>query len=101
MYPELYPTGLIRAVGVVGSLSVLDSWLQCWAGRKGFTIPGDNAYIEAINSLVRRECLSQHWLRNLEEAHGVLEAWKEQYNNDRPHGSLRQMNSARYRAEFI
>ena len=49
---------------------------------------GDNAHIEAFNSLVRRECLSQHWFTTLEEARGILETWKEEYNNDRPHGSL-------------
>ena len=32
---------------------------------------------------------------------GVLEDWKEEYNNDRPHGSLRQMPPARYRAGGI
>jgi putative transposase len=63
--------------------------------------PGDNAHVEAFISLVRRECLSQHWFRNLEEADGVLEAWRDEYNNDRPHGSLRQMTPARYRAGVI
>lgn len=24
--------------------------------------PGDNAHIEAFSSIVRRECLSQHWV---------------------------------------
>jgi len=52
--------------------------------------PGDNAHIEAFNSLVRRECLSQHWFQSLEEACGLLEAWKDEHN-DRPHGSLRHM----------
>ena len=63
--------------------------------------PGDNARIEAFNSLVRIECLSQHWFRSLEEADSVLEEWKDEYNNDRPHGSLRRMTPARYRAGAI
>ncbi len=82
--------------------------LDAWAYRNRVKLdfsrrgrPGDNAHIEAFNSLVRRECLSQHWFRSLEEALSILEDWKEEYNNDRPHGSLRQMPPARYRAGGI
>jgi putative transposase len=82
----------------------LDAWAYWNRVKLDFSRPGrpgDNAHIEAFNSLVRRECLSQHWFRSLEEAEGVLEAWKEDYNHDRPHGSLRQMTPARYRAGVI
>ena len=82
----------------------LDAWAYWNKVKLDFSRPGrpgDNAHIEALNSLVRRECLSQHWFRSLEEATGALEDWKEEYNNDRPHGSLRQMTPARYRAGVI
>ncbi len=80
----------------------LDAWAYWNKLKLDFSRPGkpgDNAHIEAFNSLVRRECLSQHWFRSLEEADSILGAWKEEYNNDRPHGSLRQMTPARCRAE--
>jgi putative transposase len=79
----------------------LDAWAYWNKVKLDFSRPGkpgDNAHIEAFNSLVRRECLSQHWFRNLEEARGLLETWKDDYNNDRPHGSLGQLTPARYRA---
>jgi putative transposase len=82
----------------------LDAWAYWNQVKLDFSRrgkPGDNAHIEAFNSLVRRECLSQHWFTTLEEAGGLLERWKEEYNNDRPHGSLRQMPPARYRAGGI
>jgi len=60
--------------------------------------PGDNARNEAFNGTVRRECLSQHYFLNLEEASGVLDSWKEEYNNDRPHGSLGHITPAYFRA---
>jgi putative transposase len=44
------------------------------------------------------ECLSQHWFRDLEEARGLLGAWKLEYNEDRPHGSLGHVSPAQYRA---
>lgn len=60
--------------------------------------PGDNARNEAFNGLVRRECLTQHYFLDLKEAARVLHSWKEEYNNDRPHGSLGQIPPAHYRA---
>ena len=60
--------------------------------------PTDNARNEAFNGLVRRECLSQHYFLDLNEAAAVLESWKEEYNKVRPHGSLGQLTSAYYEA---
>jgi putative transposase len=59
--------------------------------------PGDNARNEAFNSVVRRECLTHHYFFSLEEARMVLDSWKEDYNNERPHGSLGQIPPVEYR----
>ena len=79
--------------------------LDAWAYWNGLELdfsrpgkPGDNAHIEAFNSLVRRECLSQHYFRDLKEAMSLLEVWRTDYNNERPHGSLGREVPARYRA---
>lgn len=60
--------------------------------------PGDNARNEVFNGLVRRECLTHHYFLDLGEAKKVLDSWKEEYNDDRPHGRLDQLAPARYRA---
>ena len=60
--------------------------------------PGDNAFIESFNSIVRRECLSQHWFSSLEDAQRTLDAWREDYNYTRPHGSLADVPPALHRA---
>lgn len=79
--------------------------LDAWAYWNGLELdfsrpgkPGDNAHIEAFNSLARRECLSQHYFRSFEEARGHLEAWRMDYNHERPHGSLGREVPARHRA---
>ncbi len=59
--------------------------------------PVDNAFIEAFNGTVRRECLSQHWFTGLEDAQRTLDAWREDYNNTRPHRSLANQSPAKYR----
>ena len=60
--------------------------------------PGDNARNEAFNGTVRRECLSQHYFVDLSDASGVLDSWRNEYNNDRPHGSLGYITPAGFRA---
>jgi len=61
--------------------------------------PGDNAVNEAFNGNLRRECLSQHYFFDLSEARRILENWRNDYNNERPHGSLGQISPAQFRAE--
>jgi putative transposase len=98
------PNRILVDNGTEFTSKALDAWAYWNKVKLDFSRPGrpgDNAHIEAFNSLVRRECLSQHWFTTLEEARGLLEAWKDDYNNDRPHGSLGQMTPARYRAEAI
>ena len=63
--------------------------------------PGDNARNEAFNGTVRRECLSQHYFMNLEEAQQILEHWRLDYNNTRPHGSLKQIPPAEFKADWL
>jgi len=65
-----------------------------WAGTR----LGDNPHIEAFNSLVRRECLSQHWFIDLKDAQKVLDRWRLDYNTVRPHGSLQRSTPAQYGA---
>ena len=48
----------------------------------------DNAFVESFNGRLRDECLNEKWFRSLREARDVLEAWREDYNDVRPHRSL-------------
>lgn len=79
----------------------MDHWAYWNKVRLDFSRPGkpgDNARNEAFNSIVRRECLSQHYFSNLEEAQRILDGWRFEYNNYRPHGSLNQITPAEFRA---
>ncbi len=72
----------------------LDHWTYWNRIELDFSRPGkpaDNAFIEAFNASVRRECLSQHWFLSLEDAQRILGAWRADYNNVRPHSSLANM----------
>ena len=69
--------------------------LDEWAYRRGvklqFIRPGkpvENAYIESFNGRLRDECLNGHWFINLDHARRVIEEWRSDYNEVRPHSSL-------------
>jgi putative transposase len=79
----------------------LDQWaywnkVQLDFSRRG--TPGDNAVCEAFNGSVRRECLSQAYFLSYVDAQHVLENWKTDYNNHRPHSSLQDLSPAHFRA---
>jgi putative transposase len=97
--------GLPRSIqcdqGTEFTSRALDHW--AWSNKVQIDFsrpatPGDNAINEAFNGSVRRECLSQHYFLDLNEAQRVLRQWREEYNNVRPHGSLAQVPPAAFRA---
>ena len=77
----------------------LDAWAHRHGVRLEFSRPGkptDNAFIEAFNSRFRDECLNLHWFDSLEEAQTTIEAWRVDYNTERPHGALGQQTPAEF-----
>ncbi len=50
--------------------------------------PQQNAFIEAFNSRLRDECLSEHVFLSLGEAERIIEAWRIDYNTGRPHSAI-------------
>jgi hypothetical protein len=47
-----------------------------------------NAFVESFNGRFRDECLSEHWFGSLAEAREVIEEWRQDYTQFRPHSSL-------------
>lgn len=81
---------------------VLDRWAWGAKVELDFSRPGkptDNAFVEAFNGTLRRECLSTHWFLTIKEVQTTLRAWRADYNNDRPHSGLRGMTPAQKRQE--
>lgn len=78
----------------------LDHWAYWNKIQLDFSRPGkptDNAHIESFNATLRRECLSQHWFTDLEDARRTLAGWKDDYNKFRPHSSLGQLPPGQFR----
>jgi putative transposase len=70
---------------------MLDLWAYLHGVTLDFSRPGkptDNAFIESFNGRVREECLNQAYFTSLEDARERVEAWRLEYNAERPHGAL-------------
>jgi putative transposase len=70
---------------------VLDQWADDNKVQLQFIEPGkpiQNAFIESFNSRLREECLNQHVFLSLDDARQKIEAWRQDYNEVRPHSSL-------------
>ena len=50
--------------------------------------PMQNGFVESFNGRLRDECLNEHLFANLKEAREIIEAWRIDYNTNRPHTSL-------------
>jgi putative transposase len=62
--------------------------------------PWENPYVESFNSRSRDELLNLEDFASLLEAHVVVEAWRIEYNTERPHGALRGLTPAEVRAAW-
>jgi putative transposase len=71
--------------------NILDAWAYQRGVKLTFIRPGkpvENAYIESFNGRFRDECLNEHWFLTIEHARRIIEEWRIDYNNERPHSSL-------------
>ena len=62
--------------------------------------PWQNPSVESFGSRVREELLSAQLFSSLAEAKVMVADWQEDYNNRRPHSSLRTMSPARFAAAW-
>jgi putative transposase len=70
---------------------IMDLWAYHNHVQIDFSRPGkptDNAYVESFNGTLRAECLDVHWFASLTEARQIIESWRHEYNESRPHRSL-------------
>lgn len=74
-----------------------------WAHARGVDLrliepgkPNQNAYVESFNGRLRDECLNEHWFTSLLQARTVIEAWRREYNEERPKKTLGGLTPAVY-----
>jgi putative transposase len=116
----------ITAAGVVGFLEVLmlkrgapenvrsdngpefvAEAVKQWAGSEGIALnyiepgsPWENGQVESFHDKFRDGCLNREVFGNLLEAKVLVEDWRRQYNEQRPHSSLGYKTPQEFRRQF-
>jgi len=60
--------------------------------------PTQNAFIESFNARLRDELLNETLFTSLAQVRAVLNAWKDDYNNARPHSALGNLTPTEFAA---
>jgi transposase InsO family protein len=79
----------------------LNRWLKFARIGTIYITPGspwENPYIESFFGKFRDECLNRELFTSLNEARVVIEEYRKEYNEERPHSSLGYMTPARFAA---
>jgi putative transposase len=62
--------------------------------------PTDNAFVESFNGTFRDECLNAHWFESINDARAVVESWRVEYNESRPHRALGEVPPTEFARRF-
>ena len=87
--------GLPESVTVDNGREFAGKAMDEWAYRKGIKLnfirpgkPVENAFAESFNGRLRDECLNTNWFLSVSHAREIIEDWRLDYNEVRPHSSL-------------
>ena len=100
--------GLPRSVTIDNGPEFAGKALDEWAYSRGLHLsfiqpgkPQQNAYIESFNGKFRDECLNEHWFISMRHARQVIEEWRCEYNQQRPHSSLGYLAPDQFADSFL
>ena len=95
--------GLQRVLRTDNELEFCGRAMLTWAHERRVTLrliepgkPNQNAYVESFNGRFRDECLNEHWFTSLAHVEVVIEAWRREYNDERPKKGLGGLMPAAY-----
>jgi putative transposase len=83
--------------------SALRDWCRFSRTATSYIEPGSpwqNPYVESFGSRIRDELLSGELFETLAEARVLIEDWRLDYNQNRPHSALGMMAPARFAASW-
>lgn len=93
------PASIVMDNGTEMTSKAMFLWSQRTGVKLQFIQPGkptQNAFVESFNGKFRDNCLNQHWFLGLADARRTINAWRNDYNETRPHSSLNYVPPAAY-----
>ncbi len=95
------PRMIVSDNGTEFTSNAILSWQQDRDVEWHYIAPGkpmQNGFVESFNGRLRDECLNEHLFSNLNEAREIIEAWRIDYNTNRPHTSLNGLTPTEFAA---
>jgi len=81
--------------------------LDQWAFEHGVELrliqpgkPTQNGFIESFNGRFRDECLNEHWFSDIVYARKIINDWRQDYNERRPHSALNYQTPSEFAARW-
>ena len=81
--------------------------LDQWAFEHGVELrliqpgkPTQNGFIESFNGRFRDECLNEHWFSDIVHARKIINNWRQDYNECRPHSALNYQTPSEFAARW-
>jgi len=99
-----YPKMITVDNGSEFTSKALDVWAYAHGVKLDFIRPGkpvENAVIESFNGRFRDECLNAQVFVSLHDARQKIEAWRIDYNEHRPHGSLGDLTPREFAEQAV
>ncbi len=100
--------GLPKSITVDNGPEFVSKALDEWGYRQGLRLdfidpgkPQQNAYIESFNGKFRDEYLNEHQFLSMRHAKAVIEDWRQEYNDERPHSSLGYLTPSQLADSFL
>ena len=88
---EAKPVSIVCDNGTEFRCKAMFHWSRDHQVALDFIQPGkptQNAFVESFNGKFRDGCLNQFWFRSIKEAKELIEDWRIDYNEVRPHSAL-------------
>ena len=85
------PAMIVSDNGTELTCNAMLKWTTANAVEWHYIAPGkpmQNGFMESLNGKMRDECLNEHVFGSLAEARRIIEEWRIDYNEVRPHSSL-------------
>ena len=86
-----YPAMIVSDNGTELTSHAILRWQEERSVLRHYSAPGkpqQNGFVESFNGRFRDECLNEHLFSSLVVARRIIEAWRVDYDTERPHTSL-------------
>lgn len=100
--------GLPEQIVVDNGPEFISNALDAWAFERGIKLqfirpgkPVDNCHMESFNGKFRDECLNENWFTSLDQVRKIVEAWRVDYNQHRPHSALGDLTPSEFKLQEV